>query len=184
MKSLSSVLTREISLTGSARSLIMTVLFAFLTFAGAMIRIPLPMTPVPVTLQTFVLFMAVYYLKPKELGMSQLIYVIVGLVGAPVFAAGVTGMLALVGPTAGYLAGFIVAGVVMCLIKEKIRPGFAGMAAVFAAGITIIYIMGAVHLVLAYKMSVANAFLAGIAPFLAADAAKLLIASSFALKGK
>jgi len=182
MKTLVNALKTEMAMLAPALSALKIAFFAFLTFAAALIRIPLPMTPVPLTLQTLVLFIAVYHLNPRELGLSQLLYITVGLVGAPVFAAGVTGMLALVGPTAGYLAGFIVAGVVMAILKSKIKPGYISMAAVFTTGMIIIYALGAAHLVIAYKMNIAQAFIAGVAPFAAADAVKIAAAAAFAKK--
>jgi biotin transport system substrate-specific component len=177
MKSIAAILTREIELSKSVKSALMIGLFSFLTFAAAMIRIPLPFTPVPITLQTFVLFMAVYYLNPKELGLSQVIYIIAGLVGAPVFAAGAAGMLALVGPTAGYLIGFIVAGVLMAAIKSKINVTPFKMAGIFALGMVIYLSLGTAHLWLVYHMTLKQALLAGFVPFVIGDALKIIVAA-------
>jgi biotin transport system substrate-specific component len=179
MKTFTAILTREIAISKNAERALIVMLFSFLTFAGAMIRIPLPFTPVPITLQTLVLFMAVYYLKPKELGLSQAIYIIAGLIGAPVFAAGITGMLALVGPTAGYLIGFIAAGVVMSVVKSQVKENYFIMAVIFTMGIGIVYTLGAAHLVIVYKMSITQAVFAGVLPFIAGDIVKILIASAF-----
>ncbi len=177
MRSIAAVLTREIELNKSVKSALMIGLFSFLTFAAAMIRIPLPFTPVPITLQTFVLFIAVYYLNPKELGLSQAIYIIAGLVGAPVFAAGIAGMLALVGPTAGYLMGFIAAGVLMSVIKSNIKVTPIKMAGVFALGMLIYLSLGTAHLWLVYHMPLRQAVLAGFVPFIIGDALKILTAA-------
>jgi biotin transport system substrate-specific component len=179
MQTFTAVLTKEIAISKSAERALIVMLFSFLTFAGAMIRIPLPFTPVPLTMQTFVLFMAVYYLNPKELGLSQAIYILAGLVGAPVFAAGVAGMLALVGPTAGYLVGFIVAGVLMSVIKSKIKPDYFKMSLVFALGALIYLSLGTAHLWLVYHMTLKQAIFAGFLPFIAGDTAKILVASAF-----
>lgn len=179
MNTLTAVLTRPIAINKTVERALIVLLFSFLTFAGAMIRIPLPFTPVPITMQTLVLFMAVYYLDPKELGLSQIIYIAAGLVGAPVFAAGVAGMLALVGPTAGYLLGFIAAGIVMPLIKSKVKASYLMMAGIFTLGTLIVYALGSAHLVLVYKMSIPHAVIAGILPFIAGDVIKIAIASAF-----
>jgi biotin transport system substrate-specific component len=179
MKTFAAILTREITISKSAESALKIVLFSFLTFAAAMIRIPLPFTPVPITMQTFVLFMAVYYLNPKELGLSQVIYILAGLVGAPVFAAGLTGMLALVGPTAGYLLGFIVAGVVMAAIKGSIKATPIKMAGIFALGMMIYLSLGTAHLWLVYHMALPQALMAGFVPFVPGDVIKLVVAAGF-----
>ena len=179
MQTLASVLTKEIAISKSAERALIVALFSFLTFAGAMIRIPLPFTPVPITLQTLVLFMAVYYLNPKELGLSQVIYIAAGLIGAPVFAAGISGMLALAGPTAGYLAGFIASGMAMAAIKSRIKPDYFKMAMVFAIGALIYLTLGTAHLWLFYHMPLKQAIFAGFLPFIVGDTIKILIASAF-----
>jgi biotin transport system substrate-specific component len=179
MKSISAVLNKEIAVSGTTKSILMVLFFSFVMFASSLIRIYTPFSPVPFTLQTFALFMAVYYLNLKELGISQAIYILAGIIGAPVFAAGLTGAMALVGPTAGYLAGFIAAGIVMSLMKPSMEKyGFAGMAAVFSAGMAIIYLMGAAHLAFVYGMGIKGAVAAGIIPFIAADAVKIAAAAS------
>lgn len=179
MKTIAAVLTKEITISKSVERALIIMLFSFLTFAGAMIRIPLPFTPVPLTLQTLVLFMAVYYLSPKELGLSQAIYIAAGLIGAPVFAAGISGMIALAGPTAGYLAGFIAAGMAMAAIKSKIKAGYFTMAMIFALGAVIYLSLGTAHLWLVYHMPLKQAFIAGFLPFVIGDTVKILIASAF-----
>lgn len=179
MKALEAIFTQEIEINKTAERALMVGLFSFLTFAAAMIRIQLPFTPVPFTMQTFVLFMAVYYLDPKELGLSQAIYIITGLIGAPVFAAGISGMLALTGPTAGYLLGFIVAGVVMSALKSKIKANPVKMAGIFAAGALIYLSLGTAHLWVVYHMTFAQAVFSGFLPFIAGDTVKIIVASGF-----
>ena len=174
------VLRKEIAVSKPVERLLFIVFFAFLTFASAMIRIPLGFTPVPLTLQTLVVFFAVYYVRPGETGISQSIYVFAGMIGAPVFAAGLAGGLAFVGPTAGYLAGFIVAGVLMSAVINKIsKLTFVKALAVFAAGGVLILALGTIHLHLVYKMPLAAAIAAGFMPFMAVETAKALIAASF-----
>jgi biotin transport system substrate-specific component len=100
-------------------------------------------------------------------------------VGAPVFAAGIAGMLALVGPTAGYLMGFIAAGVLMSVIKSKISVTPVKMAGIFALGMLIYLSLGTAHLWLVYHMPLQQAFMAGFVPFIPGDALKIVIAAGF-----
>lgn len=180
MKSIATVLNKEIIIPKAAENTATILFFSFVMFASSLVRIHTPLSPVPFTLQTFALYMAVYYLSAKKMGISQSIYILAGIIGAPVFAAGLTGAMALVGPTAGYLAGFIAAGTVMCLIKPSMEKfGFFGMAAVFSAGAFIIYLFGTMHLAFFYGMGIKQAFAAGVVPFMAAEAVKITAAAMF-----
>jgi len=184
MNFLVEVLTKEIAIKKEIDSFIKILLFSFLTFFGSLVKIFLPFTPVPVTLQTFFLFMAVYYLNPKEIGVSQSIYILAGMVGLPVFAAGLTGMLALVGPTAGYLLGFIIAGIIMAIIREKIKVTFFKIFCTFLLGIMIVYLFGIAHLCFIYKINIITAVKIGAIPFIAGDLIKISLASIASLKIK
>ena len=174
------ILKKEISLGRTAERSLLVGFFAFVMFAGALIRIYIPFSPVPITMQTFVLFMAVYYLDPKEIGISQMLYISAGIIGIPVFAVGLAGAWALAGPTAGYLVGFAAAGYLMAYNKERAeKHGVAGMIVLFSAGIAVIYALGVAHLVAVYKLSLKNAVLAGILPFIAGDIIKIFAAAAF-----
>lgn len=184
MNSLVRILTKEIVINKEIESIVKILLFSFLTFLGSLVRIYLPYTPVPITLQTFFLFVSVYYLNPKEIGISQSIYILAGLVGLPVFAAGLTGMIALIGPTAGYLLGFIFAGSIMSILKERIKITPLKMFCIFLLGIMIIYLFGITHLCFIYKINVITAIKIGAIPFIAGDLIKISIASMISLKNK
>ncbi len=176
IKNLTAVLNRPLVVSRDASSLLKISLFAVLAFAGAMIKVFTPLSPVPFTLQTLFLFVAVYYLSTREIGISQSVYIFAGLVGAPVFAAGLAGGLAFVGPTAGYLAGFIVAGMIMVSIKKHLPENMLSMALVFAAGSFIILSMGTLHLCLVYKVPFNAALISGFAVFVPAEIMKIAAA--------
>ncbi|MBP7791716.1 MAG: biotin transporter BioY [Candidatus Goldbacteria bacterium] len=185
MDSFLKTLTTEIVISNKrAESIIKILFFSFLTFIGSLLKIYLPYTPVPVTLQTFFLFLSVYYLNPKETGISQSIYILAGLVGLPVFAAGLTGMIALTGPTAGYLLGFIISGVIMSFLKQKVKPSFLNMFCIFTLGMIIYLFFGTLHLSVIYKINVINALKIGVIPFIAGDVLKIITASLVCLKNK
>jgi biotin transport system substrate-specific component len=173
-------LKKEIVIPEVFKSVLMVMLFSYLTFAAAMIKIYIPGTPVPFTMQTFVLFMAVYYLSARENGISQLIYVAAGMFGAPVFAAGLTGALILMGPTAGYLAGFIISGILMSHIMRKAgKLTYIKAALIFALGGFIILALGTLHLYFTYRMPLDKAITSGFLPFVAGDFIKILAAAGF-----
>jgi biotin transport system substrate-specific component len=95
------------------RELVLITLFAALTALGARVTIPLPFTPVPVTLQVLFPLLAGLLLGGKRGALSQAEYVAAGLAGFPVFAKGGSGLAYLFGPTGGYLLGFIAAAFVV-----------------------------------------------------------------------
>lgn len=84
---------------------------AALTGVAAQVRIPLPFTPVPITLQTFAVLLTGIVLGTRYGGLSQALYVGIGLAGVPWFQGGGAGVGHLLGPTGGYLIGFVVAAV-------------------------------------------------------------------------
>ena len=97
------------------KSTLFAVLLAAASMAGA---VPIPGTPVPITLQTFVVMLAALMLPWKQAGAAVLMYLAAGAAGLPVFAGGASTM-ALVGPSAGFLFGFLPGVVVIALLRGK-----------------------------------------------------------------
>ena len=103
------------------RSAGMSLLFALLLWAAAAAgRIPIPGTPVGITLQTFVLMLAALSLDWREAGGAVVLYLLAGAAGLPVFSGGMSTQ-ALVGPSAGFLFGFLPGVIVTSLLKGKAR---------------------------------------------------------------
>ena len=108
------------------KSTLFAVLLAAASMAGA---VPIPGTPVPITLQTFVVMLAALMLPWKQAGAAVLTYLAAGAAGLPVFAGGASTM-ALVGPSAGFLIGFLPAAVVTSLRKARVdSPKHAALTA-------------------------------------------------------
>lgn len=94
-------------------------LFAVLMWLSAAAgAIPIPGTPVPITLQTFVVMLAGLMLPWRQAGSAVAAYLAAGAVGLPVFAGGASTM-ALVGPSAGFLFGFLPGVIVIALLRGK-----------------------------------------------------------------
>ena len=147
-------------------------LFAATMAVAAHIRIPLPFSPVPLTLQTAVVLLAGATLGAAGGAASQAAYILAGLAGLPVFAAG-SG--ALLGPTAGYIIGFIPAA---ALVGCASRGGFrlAALLPAMIAATIIIYAAGVAGLMILTGMGLKAAVVAGVAPFLAGDTLKMIAA--------
>ncbi|MEI7640116.1 MAG: biotin transporter BioY [bacterium] len=180
LNAMTAVLKKEIVMSKTTQRVLLTLLFSYLTFCAALIKIYTPLSVIPFTTQTFVLFMAMYFLNPKEAGISQALYIVAGLIGAPVFAVGITGALALVGPTAGYLAGFVISAVVMAYLMSKTgKLSYIKAALIFSLGALIVLTFGTLNLILVYKMPVGAALMAGFLPFAGIEVVKIFTAAGF-----
>lgn len=131
----------------SIRELTVGGLFAALIAAGAFIKITLPTEPVPMhfTLQWFFVLLAGLLLNKRLAGASVGVYLLIGLVGVPVFASG-GGPSYLLRPTFGYLLGFAVAAYVMAGMCEHFRVlNFTKMLLASLAGLFVYYGIGVVY---------------------------------------
>jgi biotin transport system substrate-specific component len=168
--------------------------FAFsIAFAAAMaisanIFIYLPGTPVPITLQTITVLMAALFLGSRFALLSQIEYIMLGIIGFPVFAGFKNGLFSLLGPTGGYILGFLFASYLTGYIFEK----FGSMAKnkiylcliSFISGLIIIYLTGYIHLLgytseiygnIGVKLLMLKTFDLAVKPFILVESVKLFI---------
>jgi biotin transport system substrate-specific component len=143
----------------------------------AQISIPLPFTPVPLTGQTFGVLLVAAALGSKRGTSSMILYILEGALGLPFFAGGASGWHVLVGATAGYLVGFVVAAYVIGLLAERglertIRTSFVP----FVVGTLVIYFFGVAWLAIVLG-SISKAIGAGLLPFVIGDVIKLILAA-------
>ena len=155
------------------------VAFAVMTALGAYVRIPLPWTPVPITLQTLFVSLAGAMLGPVLGAASQGLYLAAGAAGVPLFAGGLGGLAYLLGgPTTGYLLGFVPATVCTgWLIRRREAPGILWILLSMAAGTLTVYACGVAWLAWSLNLSLAAALGQGLLPFLLGDAVKLCAAA-------
>ena len=157
--------------------------FAAITALAARITIPLPFTPVPITLQTLVVVLAGLVLGARSGAASQLLYLGLIAVGLPLDANGM-GAAAFFGPTAGYLIGFVPAAFVAGWLAERFSAGNSwGNFVAAIAGMLVIYLCGASWLTV-WLGSWQKAWLGGVVPFILIDLGKAVIAASVAESGK
>jgi biotin transport system substrate-specific component len=97
--------------------LVIAAMFAAVIAILAQFSIPMPL--VPLTLQTFAVCLVVSILGTRVGTWSVLIYILMGAIGLPVFAGGAAGIHVVVGPTGGYIVGFILAALVIGIILKK-----------------------------------------------------------------
>ncbi len=116
-------------------------LFCLMTILGAQIRVPLPGTPVPMTLQTAVVLFAGVALGARLGAFSQLLYLAIGLAGVPVFADSGAGPQYVFGATGGYLLGFLIVPIVVGRLTAR-SNGLKPTLAAAAVGTVLIFALG------------------------------------------
>jgi biotin transport system substrate-specific component len=162
----------------SLRQLTLGALFAGFTAAGAWLAIPVPFSPVPITLQSMVPLMAGALLGPGLGALSLTAYLLLGLAGLPVFAGGKAGLAVLLGPTGGFLLGFVLeaalAGLLHASYASKAGRAVRFVFLVLAAASP--YFLGLPWLAYTAKLSLSGAVAAGLLPFLPGDLLKLVAA--------
>lgn len=165
----------------ATRDMITAGIFAALTAIFAQITIPLPFTPVPITLQVLAVCMAAAILGSKLGTISQLVYVLIGSLGMPVFSAGRSGLQVVLGPSGGYILGFVAAAFIIGkIIERKSLPTLKVTLIAMWAGLAAIYLIGMLQLSLVTGMPLSAAFMAGVIPFIWMDTIKITLGAYIA----
>lgn len=149
--------------------------FAALTAASARVSVPLPFTPVPLTLQVLTVILSGLVLGGVGGLASQVLVLQAILLGAPLTAQGLAGPAAFASPTAGYLIAFPLAAGLAGWLSTRGGARVAWRAAGGAAALVVIYALGAAWLS-GLVGGIEAAWRLGVAPFLLADALKVTIA--------
>jgi biotin transport system substrate-specific component len=140
---------------------------------ASVVRIPLPFTPVPFTLQTAVLFLSILVMK-RTAGIVQAFYIL--------FSGAHMGIAYLVGPTGGYLLGFLL----VALIVPHLLPREQSFGKIFLlflfSNLVLIYGAGMAWLIFVQHFSPSVAFFTGALPFVVGDTIKIALASSYTLR--
>ncbi|MEC7838672.1 MAG: biotin transporter BioY [Chlamydiota bacterium] len=142
------------------------------------LSLPLPFTPVPLTLQTLALFLLVIAQGKVKSSISVILYLVQASAGLPVLAGGLVNPLWILSPTAGYLVGFLAFTLTAgYLLEMKKNPGMLWTGLSLVCGQTAVYTLGTVYL--ANFIGIAKAVELGVTPFLLGAAIKLLCATCF-----
>lgn len=175
-------LRREIVVNKTLCRFMAVLVFVVLTALGAFVRIPLPFTPVPLTLQTFFVLLSAALLG-RSLGITaQISYIFLGILGLPIFTGAGSGLMYLLGPTGGYLFGFVlVALIIPALLKFSGNSWVRTFGVLFFCDCVLLF-TGTLWLKLIMGASFKTMFLMGFIPFLAGDSLKAALAASIYLK--
>lgn len=163
------------------RMIVISLLAAVLSIS-AYISIPLPISTVPFTLQSLFL-MVIALSMPISISFPTVgLYLLLGVIGLPVFSNGTSGLTVLFGPTGGYLFGFLFSTIVIGFIKEKLEYFFGYLFAALVGGIGVVYLFGVLGLMYVLGASFDKALAIGVIPFLPLDLVKVLVSSTFVYK--
>lgn len=147
--------------------------------------IPVPASPVPLSLALFGVYLAAVLLGAKKGAACVLVYLLFGMVGLPVFSGFFGGIGVLLGPTGGYLAGYLVCAIIVGWLtgKKKLRQQFAWTCFSMALGTLACYAVGTVWFLVVMQgtYNLVQAILVCVVPYLMADGIKILVAAAAAV---
>lgn len=156
--------------------IVITAIMAAIICVLGPISFPLPISPVPISLGVLGIYFAVMLLGWKLGTLSTILYIVLGLVGVPVFAGYSAGPQKLFGPTGGYIVGYIflslIAGFFIDKFHKKIPMYIVGMV----AGTIVLYAFGSGWLAVQANLTFGGALMAGVVPYIPADLIKMAIA--------
>lgn len=142
--------------------------------------ITVPLGPVPFTMQNFGLFAALGLLGGRRGSVTVAVYLLLGLVGLPVFSGFGAGPGTLLGPTGGFLLGFLLCALVYWALTARHKPSLKGMALAMLLGLLACYALGAFWLVAVYtgggQLALGTVLALYVLPYLVPDLLKLALA--------
>ena len=159
----------------------MALMAAVMCIAGPL---AVPIGPVPITLTNLVIYIAVGVLGTTQGTISYCLYLLLGMVGLPVFSGYAGGLGKLAGPTGGYLIGFIamalIGGIVMEVSHRKLIPTLIG----WFIGTAVDYLLGTLWFMFVTKMNLSASIMMCVVPFIPGDLIKIVLAYCLSKKIK
>lgn len=164
------------------RNLILYSLFAALTAVLSQISILLPFTPVPINLAMLSVFVSGAMLGAKGGAVSQIVYVSLGIIGIPVFANLSAGIGIILGPTGGYIAGYILASFITGLIIEKMNDSIIIYMLSMFIGLVTCYALGTLWFMFVTETNFISSLGMCVIPFIIGDILKIIAGSILTFK--
>jgi len=176
------ILQKEIVVNKPLCRIIAVFTFVVFTSLGAFVRIPLPFTPVPLTLQTFFVLLSGAFLGSGLGALTQLSYVLLGVYGLPIFTGAGSGLIYLLGPTGGYLFGFVLASLFAGRMLRYAKGSLLCVFAIFSIADFLLLACGTIWLKILLSQPFSRALSLGFIPFIPGDLLKAGAASFIYLK--
>jgi len=176
------ILKKELVVNKAICRVLLVTASVVLISLGAFVRIPLPFSPVPLTLQTFFVLLTAALLGKRLGTLPQIIYLSLGVAGLQIFTQAGAGLLYLSGPTGGYLFGFVFSALFLNLCLKHCKNRFLSVFIAFSLASFLILGCGALWLRATFISDLKNAFMLGFLPFVPGDLIKSAFASALYLK--
>ncbi|GAB6138767.1 biotin transporter BioY [Halanaerobaculum tunisiense] len=165
----------------TTQDMVYAAIFAALISVLSYVSVPIPFSPVPVTGQSLAVMLAGTILSTKRAGLSMSVFLLLGAIGLPVFSQGRGGIGVFMGPSGGYLVGYLIGAIVISLLvqnkKSYLRIGLANIS----GGILVVHLCGIIWLNIITNMGLQEAFMSGSIPFLPGDLLKAALATIISL---
>lgn len=158
---------------GKTYAITVTALMTAVTCILAPLSIPIG--PVPISLTNLAIYISLYLLGWKRGTISYLIYLLIGLVGIPVFSGFTGGPAKLAGPTGGYIIGFIAMAIIAGLVIDHFHQPWLQLIGMIV-GTIICYVLGTAWFCFEAKSTVSGALSICVFPFIPGDLIKMIIA--------
>lgn len=165
----------------STKTYTITVTALMAAVISVLAPLSIPIGPVPISLTNFAIYISLYVLDWKKGTVSYLIYLLLGLVGLPVFSGFTGGIGKLAGPTGGYIIGFIPMAIIAGILIDKFDKRWIHLLGMII-GTAICYAFGTAWFCLSTGTEAAAALSICVFPFIPGDLIKMLIAVIFAPK--
>ncbi|MDR1563587.1 MAG: biotin transporter BioY [Oscillospiraceae bacterium] len=158
--------------------LTLCAMFAALTAVLSQIAVPLPGL-IPINLALIATFIAAGLLGWLHGTVSQIVFVLLGAIGLPVFTGGKSGIGAILGPTGGFIVGYILCALAIGLAADLLGRKWYVLAPAMILGLALCYTTGTLWFVFQQHTSVQAALTACVYPFLIGDAIKITLSTAF-----
>jgi biotin transport system substrate-specific component len=158
---------------GKTRTLVWALAFVLAMVISAYVIVPVPFSPVPITLQVLVVLLAGTLMGPWVGAAAMAAYLAIGISGAPVFAGAGAGFAWLAGPTGGYLLAFPLAAAATGALSAGRDAGPIRVGAAMILGVAIIYLGGISQLAILTGQGLPEVFAVGVIPFVIGDLLKI-----------
>ena len=183
--------TVSVKTSAQIRAAVLCGLFA--AFTAVFSQISLPIGPVPISCSLIAVYLAGLFLPVKTAALSQLVYLLLGIIGVPVFAGFQSGAARLAGPTGGYLLVYPVIALILSLAmviydKKLARKPLAARAAYIVSAmlvsLLVCYAAGTAWFTVFSGSSFQKALSLTVVPFIAGDIAKIVLCTVVTLSAR
>lgn len=140
-----------------------------------------PIGPIPVSFTTFVIYLAAWLMEGQAAAVSCCVYLLIGVVGLPVFSGYSGGPGKLLGPTGGYLIGFIFMAMICSAVTRRANYHAALSMAGMAAATAVAYGFGTVWFMVQAKVALGYSLMTCVVPFIPGDLVKIAVAGALGM---